>query len=161
MKRLTALAVATCLAGPAAAQSVVVGAGYTDFGARSADDQAVFSFEYQHAPFHRADRLAIGLGGALSVHADGDTHLGLGIVGTYDLDRNWFIEASVMPGAYWESRAANDLGGDFQIRSLLGVGYTFDTGNRLSLAVTHISNASTDDSNPGADSLLLRYHIAF
>lgn len=161
MNRLTALAVATCLAGPAAAQSVVIGVGYTDFGASAADDQAVLSLEYHHTPFYRADRLAIGLGGALSLHEDGGTDLGLGIVGTYDLDRNWFLEASVMPGVYWERGIGNDLGGDFQIRSLLGVGYTFESGNSVSLAATHISNAGTSNFNPGANSLLLRYQIAF
>lgn len=161
MKIVISLCLATCLAAPVAAQSVVLGAGYIDYTDRGGDDQAALSLEYHHTPFHEAGRLAIGLGGTLSTDTDGDTHLGVGIVGTYALDRNWFVEASVMPGIYSESSAANDLGNDFEIRSLLGIGYTFETGNRVSLAATHISNANTGDFNPGANSLLLRYHIAF
>ncbi|MEY8841226.1 acyloxyacyl hydrolase [Cribrihabitans sp. XS_ASV171] len=41
------------------------------------------------------------------------------------------------------------------------MGYEFETGNKLSFAVTHKSNASTTDYNPGLDTVLLRYHVAF
>ncbi|MEM1007273.1 MAG: acyloxyacyl hydrolase, partial [Pseudomonadota bacterium] len=44
---------------------------------------------------------------------------------------------------------------------LLGVGYSLDNGNKISLAVTHKSNASTDDPNPGVNAFFLRYHLGF
>ncbi|CUH50164.1 Lipid A 3-O-deacylase (PagL) [Ruegeria atlantica] len=66
-----------------------------------------------------------------------------------------------MPGYFSKSEELNDLGGSFQIRSLLGVGYTLNSGNKVSVAITHKSNASTQQENPGVNSVLLRYHLAF
>ena len=66
-----------------------------------------------------------------------------------------------MPGYYNASNDLNDLGGDFQIRSLLGLGYNLNNGNSVSVALTHKSNASTNDENPGVNALLVRYHLGF
>ncbi|XHE54338.1 acyloxyacyl hydrolase [Phaeobacter sp. BS34] len=85
----------------------------------------------------------------------------LSAVGKWHLQRGWFIETSVMPGAYAESVKLNDLGSTFEIRSAIAVGKEFATGKSLSLALTHKSNASTADINPGVNSLLLRWHVPF
>ncbi|SLN72757.1 acyloxyacyl hydrolase [Ruegeria meonggei] len=143
------------------AQSVIFGAGYSDFSSGASDDHALFSLEYQHRPFHQATRFSAGLGAALSVDTAGDTHIGAGLVGLYNLSDRWFAELSVMPGYFNAGDDDNDLGGNFQIRSLLGVGYTLDRGNKISVAVAHKSNASTNSSNPGVNSVLLRYHYGF
>lgn len=143
------------------AQSVIFGAGYADFSNGNGEDQAVFSLEYQHRPFHEATRFSAGWGTALTVDVDGDTHIGAGLVGIYSFSNRWFAELSVMPGYYNAANDANDLGGNFQIRSLLGVGYTLESGNSISLAVTHKSNASTESFNPGVNALFLRYHYGF
>ncbi|WP_420586372.1 acyloxyacyl hydrolase [Ruegeria sp.] len=155
-------AFALVLAAPTAqAQSVIFGAGYSDFSDSAARDEAIFSLEYQHRPFHEATRFSATWGSALSVDTAGDFHIGIGLVGIYTFADNWFVEGSVMPGYFSDGNSLNDLGGEFQIRSLLGVGYTLDSGNRISLAITHKSNASTQDDNPGVNSALLRYHYAF
>ena len=143
------------------AQSVVFGAGYADFSNSDGNDQAIFSLEYQHRPFHQATRFSAGWGTALTVDTDGDTHIGAGLVGIYSISDRWFAEISVLPGYYNASNSDNDLGGNFQIRSLLGLGYTLDNGNAVSLALTHKSNASTDSFNPGVNSLFVRYHLGF
>lgn len=143
------------------AQSVIFGAGYADFSNGNGDDVAVFSLEYQHSPFYEANRFNATWGTALTVDTDGDTHIGAGLIGIYSFSDRWFAELSVMPGYYNASNDDNDLGGNFQIRSLLGVGYTLNSGNSVSLAVTHISNASTESFNPGVNSLFLRYHYGF
>ncbi|SMO88567.1 acyloxyacyl hydrolase [Ruegeria faecimaris] len=142
-------------------QSIVLGAGYADFTHTSSNDQAVVSLEYQHSPFHEATRLSAGWGVALTVDADADTHIGAGLVGLYTISDRWFAEASVMPGYYNASNDDNDLGGNFQIRSLFGIGYALENGNKLSLAITHNSNASTDSFNPGVNSVFMRYHYGF
>ena len=143
------------------AQSVVFGAGYADFSDSSSKDQAVFSVEYQHRPFYEATRLSATWGGALTVDQSGDIHVGAGLIGTYNFAERWFVEGSVMPGYFSESEERNDLGGSFQIRSLIGVGYTLNNGNKVSAALTHKSNASTQEENPGVNSVLLRYHLSF
>lgn len=161
MKTLLFLVFALVAATAAQAQSVIFGAGYADFSASEGEDQAVFSLEYQHRPFHEATRFSATWGAALTVDTDGDTHLGAGLVGIYTFRDRWFVEGSVFPGYYNESNTANDLGGEFQIRSLFGLGYTLDSGDKVSVAITHISNASTQDDNPGVNSIFLRYHYAF
>lgn len=148
-------------ASAAQAQSLIFGAGYADYSDSQSVDQAIFSLEYQHRPFHQATRFSATWGGALSVDKDGDTHVGVGLIGIYTFADRWFLEGSVMPGYYNESNALNDLGGNFQIRSLFGVGYTLNSGNKISMAITHKSNASTQDDNPGVNSLLVRYHYGF
>ncbi len=156
------IATALCLSATIAqAQSVILGAGYSDFSDNQADDHAVFSLEYHHSPFYEATRLSATWGSALTVDEAGNVHVGIGLVGYYSFAERWFVEGSVMPGYFSESDQLNDLGGEFQIRSLLGVGYTLDNGNKVSVAITHKSNASTNDDNPGVNSVLLRYHWAF
>lgn len=162
MKKILALSTVLSLcAGMTQAQSLILGAGFADFSDSGADDHALFALEYQHRPFHQASRFSVGWGGALSIDEAGDTHVGAGLVGLYSLNDRWFLEGSVMPGYFSEGDESNDLGGSFQIRSLLGVGYTLDNGNKVSLAITHKSNASTQDNNPGVNAVLLRYHFGF
>lgn len=157
---LTAI-LALGLTGTAQAQSLILGVGYADFQHNGSRDQGVLSLEYQHTPFWERGRLSARLAGAATVHANGDFHLGAGVAGEYALDRNWFIEASVLPGLYIEGEDSNTLGSRFEVRSLFGLGYRFDNGNALSLAITHKSNASISDFNPGVNSVLLRFHRSF
>ncbi|MGR3617538.1 MAG: acyloxyacyl hydrolase [Paracoccaceae bacterium] len=151
----------TAFSTPVLSQSLVLGAGFADFSSSRSADDAVASVEYHHTPFHERPRFRAGVGGSLSVHLNGDVHIGAGLYGVYDLADRWFIEGSVMPGFFVAADQFNDIGGEFQIRSLLGVGYTFDNGNSLSLAVTHKSNASTSAFNPGVNAVLVRFHRPF
>ncbi|KIC43682.1 lipid A 3-O-deacylase [Ruegeria sp. ANG-S4] len=161
MKYLSALLALFVTCHPAHAQSLIFGAGFSDFSDPFADDEAVVSFEYHHRPFYQTERLSAAWGGALTVDAAADVHIGIGLIGVYSFSDRWFVEGSIMPGYFSEGDQLNDLGGDFQIRSLLGVGYKLNNGNKLSLAITHKSNASTQNFNPGVNSGLIRYHLAF
>ncbi|MDA7964688.1 acyloxyacyl hydrolase [Ruegeria sp.] len=161
MRSLIIAALGLLAAGSVQAQSIIFGAGYADFSDSQSVDQALFSLEYQHRPFHEATRFSATWGAAVSVDEDGDTHIGAGLVGIYAFNNRWFVEGSVMPGYYDESNALNDLGGSFQIRSLIGLGYTLNSGNKVSVALTHKSNASTQEDNPGVNAVLLRYHYSF
>ena len=66
-----------------------------------------------------------------------------------------------MPGAYFEDSAATDLGHTVEFRSLLGLAYRLRSGDKLSFAVLHKSNAGLGSQNPGANTFLLRWHRAF
>ena len=52
-----------------------------------------------------------------------------------------------------------DLGNTVQFRSQIEGGYRFDDRSRLTLALSHISNAGLGDDNPGANILSVYYHI--
>ncbi len=161
MKSFVAALVLVMAAPAAYAQTIIFGAGYSDFSDSDADDEAAFSLEYQHRPVYEATRVSATWGSALTVDTAGDVHIGIGLIGFYTFADRWFVEGSVMPGYFSEGDSLNDLGGEFQIRSLVGLGYTLNNGNKLSFAITHKSNASTQDDNPGVNSALVRYHYAF
>ncbi|CUH89499.1 Lipid A 3-O-deacylase (PagL) [Phaeobacter sp. CECT 5382] len=160
MKRFTLICAAVAgFAAPALGQEIVLGAGYTDYSRAGSEDGVLLSLEYIHSPFFEKNRFSARFGGALEVVETGDAFIGGGISGNWDLNRNWFIEASVMPGAFFEGPTLNDLGSSFEIRSQLAVGKRFDNGKALSLAISHKSNASTADTNPGVNTLSLRWHM--
>jgi lipid A 3-O-deacylase len=61
-------------------------------------------------------------------------------------------------GAYADGDG-KDLGNTIEFRSQIELGYRFDDWSRLSLAVSHISNASLGDNNPGTEIATIYYHI--
>lgn len=156
---LLSAALAAGLASSAMAQEIVLGAGYSDYSSAGAEDGVALSMEYIHRPFYEGRVFSASLAGALEVVDTGDAFIGGGVSGTWDLQHDWFIEASVLPGAFVEGTSLNDLGSTFEIRSQLAVGKRFKNGKAMSLALSHKSNASTADINPGVNTLSLRWHI--
>ncbi|MDP6692266.1 MAG: acyloxyacyl hydrolase [Alphaproteobacteria bacterium] len=65
---------------------------------------------------------------------------------------------SFAPGAYARGDG-KDLGHDLEFRSQLEVAYRFEDRARLGLSISHMSNASIGDKNPGAESLMLTYAL--
>ena len=161
MKNIVGAIALSLISTTLSAQQVVVGVGHSDFNFDLALDAAVFEIEYQHTPFHDTDHWDVSWGVALSVDSENDVFLGAGLVGIYDFDNPWFAEVSLMPGFYSESDPLNNLGNALEFRSLFGVGYEFGNGNAMSLAFQHKSNASTGSTNPGVNTVLLRYHARF
>ncbi|MEP2715478.1 acyloxyacyl hydrolase [Pseudophaeobacter sp.] len=161
MKReiLLAAAVIAGLANVASGQEIVLGAGFADYAHQDAVDSAVFSVEYNHSPFYERRYFAARFAGALELSETGDFFLGGGISGKWDLQHSWFIEASVLPGLFVEGTPPNELGSTFEIRSQIALGKRFRNGKALSLALSHKSNASTAERNPGVNALTLRWHI--
>ncbi|MFS4582189.1 acyloxyacyl hydrolase [Phaeobacter sp. C3_T13_0] len=161
--RASSLACILVLAGtiPSIAGDWIFAAGYSSFSREGAEDSALVSIEYQHGAFWQRGSFDASFGAALDVQTTGDLFIGAGVVGKWALQHGWFIETSVMPGAYAESVRLNDLGSTFEIRSAFVVGKEFDSGKSLSLALTHKSNASTANINPGVNTLLLRWHVPF
>ena len=156
---LLSAALTVGITGSAMAQEIVLGAGYSDYSRQGADDGVALSMEYIHSPFYQGRFFSASLAGALEVVETGDAFVGGGVSGTWDLEHDWFIEASVLPGAYVEGTSLNDLGSTFEIRSQLAIGKRFKSGKAMSLALSHKSNASTADINPGVNTLSLRWHI--
>ncbi len=68
--------------------------------------------------------------------------------------------SSIYPsvGAYHQGDG-EDLGHWIEFRSGLELGFRFDSRERLSLGIAHISNASIGDENPGTEILSLTYAI--
>jgi hypothetical protein len=61
-------------------------------------------------------------------------------------------------GAYHEGNG-KDLGGTLEFRSGLELAYRFDDRSRLGLEISHRSNASIYEDNPGEETLMVFYHL--
>ena len=154
---IVAVLMACLSAVPGYAQDIALGGGYADYP-DSGIDTPIVSLDYRHRPFFERGTFSAAFSANLSATGEGDGYLGAGVGLRWDWHSGWFAEASLMPGMHVEGFPGNDLGSDFDFRSLLAIGYRFGDGNRLSLAITHKSNAGIDIVNPGVDAVLLRYH---
>lgn len=72
--------------------------------------------------------------------------------------RRWVLTPSFAPGLYREGDG-KDLGGTIEFKSQLELSYRFDDRSRLGLGISHISNASIYDSNPGTETVFLTYSL--
>ncbi len=157
-KSLIAFGVVLTLAAPAQAQEFI--ASLSGWDLRSGANAALL-LEVHGKPRWDYGWVQLGLGAAVGADTEGSAWIGGGVVAEAPLSNHWFVEASVMPGYYHPGTPQADLGSDFEVRSLLGLGYRFDNGNALSVAAGHLSNASISNLNPGANGILLRYHRSF
>lgn len=164
MRRIFVCLVLICstplgLAPLAQAGEVVFGAGVSRFNEDRALDSPLLSASYRLRPFTAFLGGQLGWTAALDLQTRGDAFAGIGLALRWDLGSDWFIDASVVPGFWHESSRRNDLGGDFQFRSSLGIGRWIAPGHALSLVASHKSNANLNDFNPGLETLLLQWHV--
>ena len=166
MKRLALIAALVCgvllTTGDRAAAQIalndtpaVISGGVGWYDLVQSDDEAVdFRLEYRHGD----DFLWLKPWGGVEVTSDGSVWGGIGVL----MDITFFdavvLTGSIAPGLY-EDGGGKDLGSVFEIRSQVELGYQFENKSRLSLAFSHISNASVADDNPGAEVLNLYYHL--
>lgn len=144
------------------ADEFVIGLGEDDFGGNTGDNSLSIVLEYHLDPFFAGRRSTYSWAGAVELDEDDDIYVGVGVHARWRLaDGPWFLEASFMPGYYDQGQSGNDLGGNLQFRSLLGVGYELKSGNKISVAIDHKSNGSIEDQNPGEEMLVLRYSFNF
>ena len=107
----------------------------------------------------RAGRLEYGVGGAVLLGEGGGHWAGAGAIARYDLGADFFVDVTLMPGL--QAEGERDLGGPVEFRSLLGVGREVAPGTRVSVAVSHRSNARLYEENPGVEAVTLRYGREF
>ncbi|EIP97024.1 Lipid A 3-O-deacylase (PagL) [Opitutaceae bacterium TAV1] len=139
---------ASCFGG-IAPESVTIGAGSMEiFDSRQT---TVFTAEARFAPVFFD--LKPWIGGFLTT--DDAWYLGAGLVWTLEKnDRPWFAGVGIGAG-YYEQGDGKDLGSHFEVLSFVECGYRFSGNVRLTLRLSHISNASTASTNPGTEMLTL------
>lgn len=93
----------------------------------------------------------------LMVNSDGGVFGYGGIYGDVRY-RSWVFTPAFGVGGYSQGDS-KDLGGVFEFHVGLDIAYEFDGGSRLGLKLAHISNAGTQDINPGVESALLTYTL--
>jgi lipid A 3-O-deacylase len=96
---------------------------------------------------------------ALAGTTTGSTFVSAGILLDVYFGNRLVVTPSFAPGYYRKGNAKLDLGHELEFRSQLEFAYRFDDRSRLGLAVSHYSNASIGDTNPGTESAMVYYSI--
>lgn len=130
--------------------------GYFDFN-RQKDPGAEFRLEYRSdykIPYIQWKPFVAG-GGATSGHG----FIGAGVLWDVYFGNRVVVTPSFAPHLYVGGDKDLDLGHPLEFRSQLEVAYRFDDRSRLGLAISHYSNASLGDTNPGSETLSVYYSI--
>ncbi|MCP5373196.1 MAG: acyloxyacyl hydrolase [Hyphomicrobiales bacterium] len=156
---LIAALVATLGAGTGAARAddpdfVSLGAGAFDFN-RQKDPGAEFRLEYRSDWKLWHFKPFVAAGGATGGHG----FIGAGILLDVYLGRRFVVTPSFAPHYYFGGNSDLDLDYPLEFRSQIEFAYRFDDRSRLGLAISHYSNASLGNSNPGTETLTVYYSI--
>ncbi len=118
------------------------------------DDKAVdFRVEYRHS---RIWFFKPWLG--FEATSDGSTYLAGGVMFDIYFGRRIVLTPSFGAG-WWRNGGGKDLGHPVEFRSQVELAYRFNDRSRLGVAISHLSNASLGDDNPGTEVLSFYYSI--
>ena len=88
---------------------------------------------------------------------NGMSFVGAGVLVDVYFGKRFVVTPSFAP-TWWRGKTDTlDLGHALEFRSQIEFAYRFDDRSRLGVAVSHSSNASLGDTNPGTESVLLNY----
>ncbi|MCP4465630.1 MAG: acyloxyacyl hydrolase [Halieaceae bacterium] len=97
---------------------------------------------------------------ALAGTTNNSYFVGAGVLMDIYFGRRFVVTPSFAPHYYAKgSSDGKDLGHALEFRSQVEFSYRFDDRSRLGLGVSHYSNASIGDKNPGSETLSLVYSI--
>ena len=130
-----------------------VGAGYFDWN-RQKNEAAEFRLEYRDDHKLWIFRPLAGLMGT----SDGSVYGFAGIGVDVFFGSRFVVTPSFAPGYYHQGNGL-DLGYGLEFRSQIEFAYRFDNRSRLGLAVSHMSNASLGDINPGTEAAIVYYSM--
>jgi len=85
--------------------------------------------------------------------------IGAGVLVDLYFDRRFVATPSFAPHYYWGGNKKLDLGHKIEFRSQLELSYRLDNRSRIGLALSHYSNASLGDTNPGTETATVYFSI--
>ena len=89
--------------------------------------------------------------------SNGMSFLGAGVLVDVYFGRRFVVTPSFAP-TWWRGKSNDlDLGHGLEFRSQIEFAYRYDDHSRLGLAISHSSNASIADQNPGTETLMVNY----
>ena len=74
--------------------------------------------------------------------------------------KNIYFSPNLAAGYYLQGKG-KDLGYPLEFKSAIEFGWQFENQYRISAAISHISNASFGNKNPGQESLVITFSIPF
>ncbi len=135
-----------------------VGVGYFDalraIKDDDADDAADFRLEYRHD-----EKLWIFKPWAgIEATSEGGIWGGVGVLVDIYFGKRVVLTPNFGVGAFTEGSGL-DLDSVIEFRSQIELAYRFNDRSRLGIAISHISNASIGDTNPGVEIATIYYHL--
>ncbi len=121
-------------------------------------DGADFRLEYRPDIALLGENLKPFIGG--EVTSKGSLWGGGGMLYDLNITDNIYLTPSAGIGLYTNGDSDVDLDYPLQLRSQLEISYELLTENRISLSLSHMSNAGLGDSNPGTETISLGYSYA-
>ena len=85
--------------------------------------------------------------------------IGAGVLVDLYFGRRFVATPSFAPHYYWGGNKKLDLGHKIEFRSQLELSYRLDNRSRIGLALSHYSNASLGDTNPGTETATVYFSI--
>ena len=85
--------------------------------------------------------------------------IGAGVLIDLYFGRRFVATPSFAPHYYWGGNKKLDLGHKLEFRSQLELSYRLDNRSRIGLALSHYSNASLGDTNPGTETATVYFSI--
>lgn len=163
MRIVTAVLAASLFATPALASEspykgdyIGFGVGYYDVFQDNDEEAATFELNYQYEDIYYGLRPMVGVISTTDSALYGFAGFKWDLpIGTYP----FIISPSFAVGAYHHGDG-KDLGYGLEFRSGIEVAYEFEEGDRLGLQLSHLSNASIGDRNPGTEILQVNYNMA-
>lgn len=137
-------------AAPVDASSLVVGAGV--FGLKSHDQHDLLADLEWRGP-RWAKLFEVYPVGGLFATDEGGLYARSGFGRDFNLGESWRITLTTAAGLY-EPGDGRDLGHTVEFRSAIEVSYRFEHA-RVGLSISHLSNASISDDNPGVEVALV------
>lgn len=153
MKRL-ALALAVTLASvtPAFATDYLTGyVGAFDF-IQDDDRAAELGIEYRYKDVYHGLRPLVGI----MATTDRSVYGYAGAQWDLFLSRSLVVSPTLTAGGYHHG-SGKDLGHGIEFKSGVEVAYQCEDASRIGVALSHISNASLGDQNPGTENLVVTY----
>lgn len=128
--------------------------GYFDI-TQGDNSAAQFGVEYRFKPYYYTLRPGVGL----NVSSDGSVYGYGGVFWDIDMmNGSLWLTPNFSAGLYKKGDGKN-LGGTVEFRSGIELSYLLPNDHRVGIAFNHISNASIYKRNPGAETLLINYHL--
>mgnify|MGYP001593128308 CR=1 FL=1 len=85
--------------------------------------------------------------------------VGAGVFLDLFVGRRFVMTPSFAPHYYWGGNKKLDLGHWMEFRSQMEFAYRFDNRSRLGMAISHYSNASLGDTNPGTETGTIYFSV--
>lgn len=150
---LAGLATLLALSSAAHAGDIAVYGGQFSAFRDNANKTAIFGAEYRFKDQYNGLRPTIGT----SANLDGATYTYAGAYWDLPLNTGPFVISPGFAAGYYTKGSSKDLGYGLEFRSTMEVTYKLNGGQRIGAAVSHLSNASLGDRNPGTETIQAVY----